>query len=210
SRPGRGPPALHPPRPRALQRHAGDPAPRPDPRGGGDGLAPPPGGRGPLRRNDHPDEPLSAASDGPDADQLAYVRVLLDGSVGAVRRTGGSVDRHYRIGGETVCLRFAGAGLIASTCPALEHLTTSPVPRPDLTICLWDSATTGRPLPLLAASLLKLLKLTWPEARGVRGEIRGYDGERVRAAHEGGGEERADILSRLDARTGLAACWGRD
>ena len=62
-------------------------------------------------------------------------------------------DYFYAIDGSVVCLRFAGTALIAGLTPALAHLATAAHPTPALTINLWDSATTGVPLPSLPATM---------------------------------------------------------
>jgi hypothetical protein len=60
----------------------------------------------------------------------------------------GAVRRFYRIGGRTLELLFAGPALVPYLTPALEHLAL-PLsgPRPDLVLHVWDSASTGVPVP---------------------------------------------------------------
>ena len=65
----------------------------------------------------------------------------------AEQAAGGSLDRFYNIGGYTIRLRFAGPALVPRITPALEHLTTKPSSSPMLTVCLWDSASTGTQMP---------------------------------------------------------------
>lgn len=65
----------------------------------------------------------------------------------------------YAIDGSVVCLRFAGAALVAGLTAALAHLATAPHPTPALTINLWDSATTGVTLPPLPATMYQPLPL---------------------------------------------------
>lgn len=57
------------------------------------------------------------------------------------------IARYYRIGGFTVRLNFAGPALIPYLAPALEHLSIEPNPKPELTVYLWDSVSTGAPKP---------------------------------------------------------------
>ena len=158
----------------------------------------------------HPTTRLSPDSlveaDPDEADRLEYFRILQNGFHDAVARAGGLEDREYRIADETLRLRFAGPALPPRLCRALDHLSAPAGPAPDLTVLLWDSASTGRKLPLLAASLLRLLKLTWLEDRGVRGEILGYNGQRIRAVYDGGSE----ILCALDTVTRTAVYWTAD
>lgn len=46
----------------------------------------------------------------------------------------------------TACLRFAGAHLLKPFGEALEHLATSAVATPDLTVCVWDNSRPRRSL----------------------------------------------------------------
>ena len=65
----------------------------------------------------------------------------------AERRTKGSINRFYAIGGHSIQLRFAGPSLIPLITPAFEHLATEPTQNPALTVSLWDSASTGTEMP---------------------------------------------------------------
>lgn len=60
-----------------------------------------------------------------------------------------TITRTYRIAGYTVRLCFAGPALVPLITPALAHLARPDEGTPDLTLCLWDSASTGMQLPLL-------------------------------------------------------------
>lgn len=64
------------------------------------------------------------------------------------------VSKYYKIGPFTVCLTFAHAGLEKEMTMAFHHLTCNPVDQPDLTICLWDTATTKQKLPELNWELI--------------------------------------------------------
>lgn len=142
-----------------------------------------------------------------DVDRLALFRIMHDAFLEAEQRVGGSIDYDYRIGGKIVRLRFAGEAMIPRITRAFAHLATPPTPTPDLVICLWDSASTGRPLPLLVSSLIRLLKITWLEDRGIRGEILDYNSSRVRAAL--GGHEN-NILNLLNLKKNLGIYWVTD
>ena len=114
----------------------------------------------------------------------------------AIAATGGGVERYYRIGGRTIRLHFAGTSLVPGITPAFEHLATAPTTAPDLTVCLWDTASTGVTPP----------PAPWGTGdRLARGEIRGFNNGRVRTAIHGAGE----ILSMLDVQRNLAIWWGR-
>ena len=142
-----------------------------------------------------------------DVDRLAFFRIMHEAFLEAEQQVGGSIEYDYRIGGSTVRLRFAGEALIPRITRAFAHLAAPFTPTPDLVVCLWDSASTGRRLPLLVSSLIRLLKMTWLEDRGVRGEILDYNSSRIRTAlhgHENG------ILSLLDLKQNLGVYWAAD
>jgi hypothetical protein len=139
-----------------------------------------------------------------DADRLALFRLMHDAFIEAEHQAGGSDDYYYKIGGSVLRLRFAGPALVQFITRAFAHLAVAPVPIPDLTICLWDSVSTGRQLPLLVSSLIRLLKITWLEDRGIRGEILDYNSGRIRAALHG---HDNTILSLIDLQERTAVYW---
>ena len=138
-----------------------------------------------------------------DADRLVLLRIMHDAFLEAGERIGG-INYDYRIGDSIVRLRFAGPALVGFITRAFAHLAVAPVPVPDLTICLWDSVSTGRRLPLLVSSLIRLLKMTWLEDRGIRGEILDYNSGRIRAALHG---HDNTILSLIDLQEKTAVYW---
>lgn len=106
-----------------------------------------------------------------DAVQVAYDA--------AERRAGGPVERRFRVAGQTLRLRFAGAALVAATTDALRHLTATDGGNGDevgdlgLTVCLFDSVSTRTELP------------AWPWSRReqeVRGDVPGFCDERFLVA----------------------------
>src|ERR1041385_3195684 len=88
----------------------------------------------------------------------------------------GPVQRSYIIGGYRIRLSFSSPALLSLT-KALEHLATDDDSTPDLTICLWDSESTGQ----------RMIARPWQEddflARGV---IQGYNTERIYTAFQHG------------------------
>ena len=50
---------------------------------------------------------------------------------------------YYQLAGTTVCITFAGDGLLPYLTPAIEHLRTEPVNHPDMVIHAWDTASSG-------------------------------------------------------------------
>jgi hypothetical protein len=113
----------------------------------------------------------------------------------AERAAGDRVDQFYAIGGHTVRLRFAGSALVPLIAPALEHLATQASSTPALTICLWDSDSTGMEPPPPPWS--------WDEY-AARGEVHRYNDDRIHTAFH------ASTLSMLDMELDLGVCWFRD
>ena len=135
---------------------------------------------------------------------LALFRLMHDAFIDAEHQAGGSADCYYKIGGSVLRLRFAGPALVPAIGRAFAHLAVAPAAAPDLEICVWDSASTHRPLPLLVSSLVRLLKITWLEDRGIRGEILDYNSGRIRAALHG---HDNTILSLIDLQERTAVYW---
>jgi len=59
----------------------------------------------------------------------------------------GTAERWYAVGGLGIALRFAGPALLPAVTPALEHLVVEPTAPPTLRVDLWDTASTGVPVP---------------------------------------------------------------
>ena len=108
----------------------------------------------------------------------------------------GPVHRSYNIGGYLIRLNFSGAALLSLT-RALEHLAIDGHSTPDLTICLWDSESTGQPMA----------PRPWQEADFLaRGVIQGYNTERIYTAFQHG----SAAVSVLDKERNLAIFWAPD
>lgn len=85
----------------------------------------------------------------------------------AAERAGGVSPVGLRIGGKRVLLQFAGPALVPYLLPAFRHLqdgATTPGTA-ELTICAWDSASTGVPLPATVGSLEDHHRLGMPDAQ---------------------------------------------
>lgn len=67
---------------------------------------------------------------------------LAAGAERAADSAGGWEDRHYRLGGMAVRLRFAGSRLVEPMTLALAHLEIPASESPQLTVRVWDSETT--------------------------------------------------------------------
>jgi hypothetical protein len=112
----------------------------------------------------------------------------------AAEAVGGVVDYHFAIGSKNIRTRFAGTALVHRLVPALMHIRTNPTESPALTVCLFDSASTGVSMP----------PPPWPPtAYGVRGEIEGYNTERIFTFYQPG----LDVLRMIDLKRNLAIYW---
>jgi hypothetical protein len=102
---------------------------------------------------------------------VIYTAELREAFARACRRRGGSVDHHLDLAGRHLCLRFAGPALVPAILPALAHHPSALEGDPDLEVELWDSASTGVPMP----------PFPWaPSDVVARGEVRDFSGSRVR------------------------------
>lgn len=113
-------------------------------------------------------------------------------------KVGGSIDKFYNLHGHLIQLSFLGQALIPKLSPALAHWEVEPKGTPSLTICLWDDASTQTTMPP-------------PPWFGYatympRGDIRGYNTERIRTAFQMG----SDVLSTLDLSKNVALYWTRN
>jgi len=79
--------------------------------------------------------------------------------------------------------------------PALSHRSSAPA-TPDLTICLWDSLSTGMRMPTTP----------WRQHSAVRGEVEGYNTDRVYTVYD----HESCGLSMLDSARNLAVVWVSD
>jgi hypothetical protein len=115
----------------------------------------------------------------------------------ACRAAGEEIDRYFRIGGFVIRLRFAGPALIPHFTPALAHLAIKPTIHADLTVFLWDSATTGVPLPDVPF-----------ETGGhyIPGEIWSYYDDNLMIIYQ----PAHDTINLLDKKENHAFYWVRD
>lgn len=141
-----------------------------------------------------------------EADRLALADLMREGFARARATAPDSPDCFFNIGGYRILMRFAGTELQSQLTPALAHRASPATSDPDLTLHLWDSGSTGTPLPLLAESLVRLLRLRWFEELSARREIKSFNDARVFATFHLG----PDILSVLDRETNVGFYWVPD
>jgi len=108
----------------------------------------------------------------------------------------GSFPTDLAIAGSRVTLRFAGEALVPRVLPALEPLVVPHAAgEPGLTVCLFDSETTGIAIP----------DAPWPRsAYGPQGCIEGYNDERFTTVYEQG----TGLLRLFDRERALSLQWG--
>ncbi len=107
------------------------------------------------------------------------------------------VKKYYHLAGFTVCLHFAGEVLVDFLTSALCHLETEPTMSCDLTIGIWDSASTDVP------------PMEFPWANGaftMHGSVVGYNCERIHTVFD----PRLHILQLFDHERSVALYWVKD
>lgn len=138
-------------------------------------------------------------------DPIAFFQTSYQMFQKAEQITGNSIERFYDVGGESICLRFAGPSLVPYITAALEHLSEKASTAPSLTVCIWDDVSTQTqmpPPPWLGYSLYN------PNGnpRSIytrRGDVLGYNNPRIYTAYNWG----ANVLSILDKKQNLALHW---
>ncbi|MFL5886157.1 MAG: hypothetical protein ACJ77M_13890 [Thermoleophilaceae bacterium] len=121
----------------------------------------------------------------------------------AARRAGGAREHGLAIGPWGVRVLFAGGELEPLMLPPLEHRRVAAPGEPAATICVWDSASTGLPVP----------SFNWrPRHVRERGvvDLEGFNDERFRTMYHG--DLMADdggfqALSMYDAESRTAIFW---
>ena len=114
-----------------------------------------------------------------------------------VKAAGGAIEHFFDMGGFKIRLCFAGSAMVPLITRALKHLECEPDSNSVLTICLWDSRSTGIGIPPPPWSQDDYLK---------RGEIGGYYDEHIYTHYD----LYTGILSMLDLRQNIALYWLRD
>ncbi len=136
-----------------------------------------------------------------DRDRRELHRLLAEAFADAASLVG-TTETTVRVGREAIRIRTAGDALAGPLLRAVQHLRLDPPPPATATIDAWDSASTGRPLPLLVEHLLRLLDRTWLDDRDVRGELRAFADGPVRAAYYG-----PHLLSVYDVERRAGIYW---
>ena len=142
-------------------------------------------------------EPFVKASiSGAERELELFFNALLEAYTNATKRQG-TVEHCFTIAGCSVRLFFAGPAMIPFITPSLNHLSSRQVSIPVLTVCLFDSASTGVELPTPPWS---------SEDYVFRGAVRGYDEGKIAV----GFFPWSGIISILDVSRNLAIHWIQD
>jgi len=109
----------------------------------------------------------------------------------------GLIEQYFTIGGYTLCLKYCGSALIDHVSPPLEHGRRSVCDNPDLTICLWDSASSNT----------EMVAPPWATKEFEhQGEIKEFNNDRIATLFQPG----EDTLNLLDFSRNLGVFWRRD
>lgn len=95
------------------------------------------------RPTDAVTSPEQVATPGPSSllDSISEFRANFDAAAAQV----GVVQRELLLADRPIRLQFAGPALVGVTAPAFDHLIESHQRAADLTVCVWDAASTGVP-----------------------------------------------------------------
>lgn len=126
----------------------------------------------------------------------AYVEALTETFTNAADACGGPLDHFFDLAGFRVRVRFAAEAVADRFRDALAHRATFPGPAA-LTVCVWDSSSTGISLPGEAWE--------WSDCWR-RGLVYGFNNQRFRTLFQHGSQ----TFSILDARHNVAFHWMQD
>jgi hypothetical protein len=134
---------------------------------------------------------IAGAADSKPAEFVETVRACFEQ---AGRAAGGIRERTFQLGEHRVLLRFAGETLIPLIVRALAHRQVPSEGAPNLTVCFFDSESTG----------VRMLPPPWgPDQYTNLGEIDGYNEGGFHVTYQPG----TDILQCLDRDRNLAVYW---
>lgn len=140
-------------------------------------------------------------------DRIAVFEMFDSAFRDAAEKTGGTSDHYFAIADRVVCLRFAGDALVNGLTRALAHLATESVVKADLTVNLWDSKSTKRPLPLQIETITQLIQnAPWLNKIGRKGEVFPFSDERFVSSLQWG----SNIFSLLDKERNECIYWIED
>ncbi|MFC1771204.1 ABC transporter ATP-binding protein [Candidatus Margulisiibacteriota bacterium] len=107
---------------------------------------------------------------------------------------GCTLEYYIEISGSVIKLSFTGPSLVPKLMPAISHLTTNEKREPDLTICIWDSETSGVAMP----------PPPWQKQDYIaRSEIKGFNKYPIKTAYQ----LDSGNLTMLDHDRNLGLFW---
>lgn len=140
---------------------------------------------------------LSASTQRPESRAREYFERALEAFSRAADRCG-LIERRWSIADDVVHLRSAGSSPLSILFPAFEHLAlTGAGDASDLTVCAWDTASSGVVMPPPAWSVGDYL---------ARGQIRDFQDDGIGTAFNAEGT----ILGLFDERSNTAIWWTSD
>jgi hypothetical protein len=140
-----------------------------------------------------------------DDEVLAFFEFVAAVNRKAAHHTSDKTSRTILVGNHPIHLDFTGLGLEQALMPAIAHLETSPVDEPELTIHLWDSASSDSELPNILSRYFDILGEWWKHL-GIRGEIKELSNDRILTAYHLG----PNIFSAIDLKRNQAFYWVKD
>jgi len=133
----------------------------------------------------------------PPAEQEQFFNRVYAAFECAERKSGFPQKRYYFVAGHGLSLRFAGRELAPRMIPSLSHIAVPSCLGPFTTLCLWDSASTGVPMPDFPHG---------PDDVTWRGEMVSMQKGPIRGSYS----RAADMMSLFNTRDGRAIFWVRD
>lgn len=131
-------------------------------------------------------------------DPISFFEIAFQAYTQASQQTGEAFERDYQIGPYRIRLCFASMALAPLLMPALEHLAqeVNAAHPPDLTVYLWDSASTATAMPPCPWD--------WRERGVARVETQGVVvNERIQIA----ADAASGLLNMLDVQRNRAMVW---
>lgn len=128
---------------------------------------------------------------------VSFFRTIHELYYRSEKKSGGAIERNFRIAGYPVRLRFSGTTLASLLTPAFEHLSENKNVNPALTILLGDDNSSGVTMPSVPfKSRNKVVRGSlWQFKNGQQDIIAQLSDE---------------IYNILDRTQNLAVCWFRD
>lgn len=126
-----------------------------------------------------------------------YFDAVYNSWLSASISAGSEVNKYIKVNGFSICLSFCGSEMISSIMPAFEHILCQQTPERDLTVCMWDSTTTGIKLPVVPWKINDIV---------LDGEIWTYDDETLMIVFQ----PAKNTIMLLNKKRNLGIYWVHD